>query len=68
MTLYTLHHIIGYTLFVVMGGLISTGLIHKFIKKDAMHLPLRIKAKKTHIILAYILIGLWAIQLLTVIL
>lgn len=62
MTLYTLHQVNGFLLFAVMAGLIVTGLVYKFSKVT----PLRIKAKKLHLKLAYTLIVLFVIQCLTI--
>lgn len=63
MTLYTLHHAIGWSLFVVMAGLIASGLTYKFAK----NVPIRLRAKKLHLKLAYSIIALWTAQLFTVI-
>lgn len=57
-----LHQVIGFSLFAVMAGLIATGLIYKFSKVT----PLRIRAKKLHLKLAYSLMVLFVIQVLTI--
>jgi hypothetical protein len=62
MSLYTLHHVIGWALFAVMTGLIGSGLIYKYAKATA----LRIGAKKLHLKLAFGLIALLIVQFITV--